>query len=590
MKSPRNAWRYATIALAGVALTACASAPAKVAGLKPSAEPNGDPTGGQQASLYGLFLAGQAALDKGSSREAAEYLERASALAPDADFLKERAFTAALVTGEIDKAADLAPGVEVSSPTAQRLGVLVRAVSALADGKGKEAYELLSTPGQGQTHAAAVELLKPWAAASAGDWSAATIAPASTEADKLIGVFGALGRAQLLERAGRMPDAEAAYKALLPDRQGIFALSYGAFLERRNRRAEAIALYDRLLARNADSALSQARARAAANRQAPPLQSLKEGAAQALIGPAAMLMASRSGDMGLAYLRLALKLDPKLDEAWVLVGDAMGRVGDVAAAREAYGRVRPSSTEYMVARGRLAWSFNTEGATDAALQLARESLDAYPSSVEAMSVYADLLRENGRFTDSVTVMDKLIAQSGDRVGWRHYYLRGVSLERAGKWDEAQADLQRALKINPNSPETLNYLGFGWADRGEHMKQALDMLQKAVALAPRSAAILDSLAWARYRTGDYRQAVRDLETAVLLEPSDPDINDHLGDAYFRIGRKLEAGFQWRRVLTLDPSEKVRASVDAKLKDGLQPVAPISLEPRSTAKLEPGRPAG
>jgi tetratricopeptide (TPR) repeat protein len=584
MISARNAWRFTSVAVACLSLAACATAPAQKAGLKPTTELAETPTGGQQASLYGLFLAGQAALDKGSSREAAEYLERASALAPDADFLKEKAFTAALVTGDIDRSAGLAPGPGEGSQGAQRLGVLVKAVSELADGHGKEAYALLSAPQTGQTHMAAVELLRPWAAAAAGDWTAAIIAPTGIEGDKLTGIFGAIGRAQLLERAGKLPEAETAYKALLPDRQGIFALSYGAFLERRGRRAEAVALYDRLLSRGRDASLAFARARAAANKPAPPLQNIREGAAQALIGPAAMLMASRSGDMGLAYLRLALKLDPKLDEAWVLVGDAMGRVGDRVAAREAYEKVRTNSSEYQVARGRLAWSYNAAGEADAALKLARETLDAAPSSIEAMSVYADLLRENGRYGDSVAVMDKLIAQVGDGVGWRHYYLRGVALEQSGRWDLAQADLQRALKINPNSAETLNYLGFGWADRGQHLKQALELLQKAALLEPRSGAIADSLGWARYRVGDYRAAVRDLENAVLLEPSDPDINDHLGDAYYRIGRKLEADFQWRRVLTLDPSDKIRTSAEAKIKDGLPPATPVSLEPRQAASVD------
>jgi Flp pilus assembly protein TadD len=268
----------------------------------------------------------------------------------------------------------------------------------------------------------------------------------------------------------------------------------------------------------------------------------------------------------------------------------MGRVGDRAAAREAYEKVRPSSSEYQVARGRLAWSLNAAGETDAALKLAKDTLDAAPASVEALSVYADLLRENGRFGDSVAVMDKLIAQMGDRASWRHYHLRGVALEQSGRWDLAQADLQRALKINPNSAETLNYLGFGWADRGQHLKQALELLQKAALLEPRSGAIADSLGWARYRTGDYRQAARDLENAVLLEPSDPDINDHLGDAYWRTAPKLEAEFQWRRVLTLDPNDKTKTAVEAKLKDGLPPATPVSLEPRQAASVEPPKVPG
>jgi Flp pilus assembly protein TadD len=114
---------------------------------------------------------------------------------------------------------------------------------------------------------------------------------------------------------------------------------------------------------------------------------------------------------------------------------------------------------------------------------------------------------------------------------------------------------------------MNYLGFGWANRRQHLQEAFDLLQKAAALRPRSGPIRDSLGWARYRLGRYDEAVRDLERAVQLSPAEPDINDHLGDAYWQVGRKLEARFQWSRVLTLDPDAELRAAAEAKLAGGL-----------------------
>jgi tetratricopeptide (TPR) repeat protein len=114
---------------------------------------------------------------------------------------------------------------------------------------------------------------------------------------------------------------------------------------------------------------------------------------------------------------------------------------------------------------------------------------------------------------------------------------------------------------------MNYLGFGWANRHQNLDAALDLLQKAVTLRPRSGEIRDSLGWVRYRQGKYADAVRDLERAVSLAPAEADINDHLGDAYWQVGRKLEAEFQWRRVLTLNPDDKLRAEAAAKVEQGL-----------------------
>ncbi len=66
----------------------------------------------------------------------------------------------------------------------------------------------------------------------------------------------------------------------------------------------------------------------------------------------------------------------------------------------------------------------------------------------------------------------------------------------------------------------------------------------------------------------------LRQAVELEAGDPEINNHLGDAYWRVGRRIEAEYQWRRVLTLDPDDKIKADVEAKLTGGLGPKGPAA----------------
>jgi Flp pilus assembly protein TadD len=133
---------------------------------------------------------------------------------------------------------------------------------------------------------------------------------------------------------------------------------------------------------------------------------------------------------------------------------------------------------------------------------------------------------------------------------------------------------KALSLRPDEAELLNYLGYAWIDRGERLQEAMGMVEKAVAANPRSGAIVDSLGWAHYRLGNYKKAVEILEQAVELEAGDPEINNHLGDAYWMVGRKDEAGFQWRRVLTLKPDDKIRADAEQKLASGLGPTRKVA----------------
>ena len=94
-----------------------------------------------------------------------------------------------------------------------------------------------------------------------------------------------------------------------------------------------------------------------------------------------------------------------------------------------------------------------------------------------------------------------------------------------------------------------------------------MIARAHAAEPKDGNIQDSLGWAQFRQGLYEAAVVNLEGAVAKEPANAEINDHLGDAYWAVGRQREAGFQWNRVLTLDPDAERRAEVERKIAQGL-----------------------
>src|SRR6185312_7532111 len=130
-----------------------------------------------RASAYGLFLAGQAALDAGEGDQAASYFAAASQKDSDAAFIKARAFQAALIAGDVPRAAALAPGPGEGLPDDQRLGQLVRAVEALAEGRGHEAQTIIQTAALTPPLDRAGKLVLPWAAAEAGDWKTALAEP-----------------------------------------------------------------------------------------------------------------------------------------------------------------------------------------------------------------------------------------------------------------------------------------------------------------------------------------------------------------------------------------------------------------------------
>jgi Flp pilus assembly protein TadD len=248
---------------------------------------------------------------------------------------------------------------------------------------------------------------------------------------------------------------------------------------------------------------------------------------------------------------------------------------DPDAARAAYSRIPTTSRSYAAARIKLAWTYQTAGDSETALRMASEMVKAAPGDRMAAVTLADLLRANERWAESAAVLDTIIPKDKPTADdWRLLYMRGIALERAGRPADAEKDLITAVSLRPEEPELLNYLGYMWIDRGVRLDEAQKMIEKALATNPRSGAMIDSLAWAYYRRGDYKTAVNKLEQAVELEPADPDVNDHLGDAYWRVGRIVEARFQWNRVLTLEPDAKQKAEVEAKIANGLGATGPAA----------------
>ena len=134
------------------------------------------------------------------------------------------------------------------------------------------------------------------------------------------------------------------------------------------------------------------------------------------------------------------------------------------------------------------------------------------------------------------------------------YRRGGSYERMGKTKKADEDLIKSLEINPDEPHVLNYLAYSWLERNYKIDSAMEMLKKAYNQRKNDPYIIDSIGWAYYLMGDYKEAEKLLRKAVQIMPDDPIVNDHYGDILWKLGKKTQASYFWKNVLTFEDTEK------------------------------------
>jgi Flp pilus assembly protein TadD len=88
-----------------------------------------------------------------------------------------------------------------------------------------------------------------------------------------------------------------------------------------------------------------------------------------------------------------------------------------------------------------------------------------------------------------------------RSDWFLFYARGAAYERSHEWPKAEADMKHALKLYPEQPVVLNFLGFSWADQNRNLTEAHAMIQRALDQRPNDGEIVDSLGWVLLRQGE-----------------------------------------------------------------------------------------
>ena len=116
---------------------------------------------------------------------------------------------------------------------------------------------------------------------------------------------------------------------------------------------------------------------------------------------------------------------------------------------------------------------------------------------------------------------------------------------------SEADLRQIIRMKPEDSRALNHLGYMLADQTTRYEEALELIERAIAISPDDPAIIDSLAWAQYKLGQYEEALENLRRAFAVFP-DHEVASHLGEVLWMLGKEEEATQVWEEALEETPS--------------------------------------
>jgi tetratricopeptide (TPR) repeat protein len=567
-----NRWTIAALAIAALAL------PGSVAAQTPDHPSDNSaqfPTSHDLKSLTtsGSYLAARHASVERDASSAATFYRSALRSDPKNNELLDRAFISSLADGDIDEAVKLADRLLAMDKT-NRVARLVIGVRDLKFRKYAAAQTNINQSVRGPITDLVATLLSAWASYGAGDAKSAV-----ANIDKLTGpewypIFKDLHSGMILELAGKEKDAgarlERAYK--LEDSMLRVSDDYARWLSRNKDAASATAIYesfDKKLPRH-PLVLEGMREAKAGKKMQPLVDSPQSGAAEALYGIGATLTRRGGEDLALVYLQLALYLVPNHPLALLSLADLYESVKKPAMAIKVYERMPANSALKRNAQIQLSIDLDAADRTEEAIKILKGVTSDDPKDIEAVMALGNIERGRKKFADCAKTYAHgidILPPTTDKNTWVYYYYRGICEERSKQWNKAEADMRKALELQPEQPHVLNYLGYSWIDQGINLDEGMKMIKRAVDQRPDDGYIVDSLGWAYYRIGNYEDAVKNLERAIDLKPEDPTINDHLGDAYWRVGRTLEAKFQWAHARDLKPEPEDLPKIEAKIENGL-----------------------
>lgn len=129
-------------------------------------------------------------------------------------------------------------------------------------------------------------------------------------------------------------------------------------------------------------------------------------------------------------------------------------------------------------------------------------------------------------------------------------------------DGSERDLMQIISMQPEDSRALNHLGYMLADQTTRHEEALELIERAIAISPDDPAIIDSLGWALYKVARYEEALVQMRRAFAAFPDD-EVASHLGEVLWALGRFDEAIRVWQDALVTDPESPLIAEAMERL---------------------------
>lgn len=266
-------------------------------------------------------------------------------------------------------------------------------------------------------------------------------------------------------------------------------------------------------------------------------------------------------DQAITRLKRLVNLGQRVDESQYYLGFSYEQKGQLEEAISHYKEVSLGTNNFLAAQQqatRLAVQLGQlQAAHDSLMQVSRGNPRL---EVVLITIESGALIQNGYTDEAKTLLDSSLNKYLNDVDL--LFARVLLFDRLQDQAGSEADLRQIILMKPDDSRALNHLGYMLADQTDRYEEALELLERAIAISPDDPAILDSLAWAQFKLGYYEESLKNLRRAFADFP-DHEVASHLGEVLWTMGRRDEARRVWADALADRPDSELIKEVTERL---------------------------
>ena len=315
----------------------------------------------------------------------------------------------------------------------------------------------------------------------------------------------------------------------------------------------------------------------------PPVNNTRDKLARAFI-------VTQQRDEAIGVLEQMAKDNPKRFPTFELLGELYQQKGEFEKALQNFERSLLLDASEPQNYLRLSILQIETKKPDKAVEIMQRARAKFPDVPQITVYLAMALSAAKQHTAAMTTFAQALAEAENNheelLNSEFYFKYGAVAEQAGLTEKAAEFLKQSIELDPgNSAQAYNYLGYMWADRGEHLDEAGDLIKKALEMEPENPSYLDSLGWFHFKKAEYDKALKLLlRAAETIKQEDVVVFDHIADTYQAMGRTAEAMQFWQKAITLSAEDKTQAGKIAEKIEAAKQKVTSSVPP----KAEPAPP--